>query len=118
MKIAITIRWSARAISAALATLFIVLFVGEGPPPMFEFSLTALESWLTLMIFSGFIATWRYELWGGVVSLGAMAGFYLADFAASGFRHWPRGWMFPTLALVPMLFLLAWWLGHGHRHGK
>jgi hypothetical protein len=115
MTIALIIRWAARCLSAALVGLFIVFFVGEGPPPLFEFSRDALMSWLLLLTVLGFMAAWRYEFWGGIIGLAAIADFYLTDYVAGDFRHWPRGWLFPGLMIVPLLFLLAWWLRRSHK---
>ncbi len=107
MKIAATFRWLARGLSIVLAGLLFVFMVGEGPPPLFDLSVVSLESWLLLLAVLGCLAAWRYELAGAIISLLAIAGFYLTDFAASG--HFPRGWIFPALALIPLMYLLAWW---------
>jgi len=96
-------------LSLVLAALIIIFVVGEGMPPLFTLSIAALESWFLLFTVVGSLAAWRYELWGGIVGLAAIAAFYFTDFVASGFRHFPGGWIFPTLAFTPLIFLLAWW---------
>lgn len=107
MKIATVFRWTARCLGAALTWLFIVLFVGEGPPPLFAFSRDALMSWLLLVMAFSFVAARRYEFWGGLIGLAAIAGFCLTDYVASGFQYYPRGWLFPLFVLTPILFLVA-----------
>lgn len=109
MKIELTLRSVARSLSIALATLIVILAVGEGLPPLFTMSVAALESWLLLLALVGLLAAWRSELWGGIAGLVGIGGFYFTDFAASGFRRFPGGWIFPILALVPVIFLSAWW---------
>ena len=111
MKIAIALRWVARGLSLTLAGLLVLLAVGEGGPPLFALSVAALESWFLLLAVLGSLAAWRYELGGGMTGLVAVAAFYFTDFAASGYRHFPGGWVFPALALTPLIFLLAWWRG-------
>jgi hypothetical protein len=118
MKVALTLRWVARGLSLALAGLLILLAVGEGGPPLFARSVAALETWFLLLAVFSSLAAWRYELGGGIAGLAAVAAFYFTDFAASSFRHWPGGWVFPTLAVVPLLYLLAWWRGRAVGHRK
>src|SRR5579871_1802396 len=109
MKIELTLRWVARSLSIALAALIAVLAIGEGLPPLFTVNIAALESWLLLLALVGLLAAWRCELWGAIAGLVGIGGFCFTDFAASGFRRFPGGWIFPMLALIPLIFLSAWW---------
>lgn len=106
MKSAAIFRWTGRCLSAGLIGLFMVFFVGEGPPPMFQLSDEALEFWLLVLTLAGLGVAWRYELAGALLALAGIGGFYLADFLKSG--NFPRGWVFPMFALTPCLFLVAW----------
>ena len=118
MKTATTFRWVARGLSLFFAGLFVLLFFGEGPPPIFALSAISLESWLLLIAVFAPLAAWRYELAGGLIGLVAIGAFYLTDFAAGGFRHFPRGWMLPAIALAPLLFLFAAWRRHAVQSHK
>lgn len=109
MKTALALRWTARALSLALVALVLTLAMGEGPPPMFSATMVALQCWLLVLTLAGMLAAWKYELGGALAGLAGIGGFYLADFAASGFRRLPGGWVFPMMALIPTLFFLAWW---------
>jgi hypothetical protein len=51
----------------------------------------------------GMLVLWRSRLVGGLMVVGGMATFYLAEFAISG--QFPGGWVFP-LCFVPGLFAL------------
>jgi len=118
MKIELALRWIARCLSIALTTFIVILAIGEGLPPLFTLSVVALESWSLLLTLVGLVAAWRYELWGGIASLIGIGCFYFTDFAASDFRHLPGGWIFPTLALIPVVYLFAWWRHQAMGRGK
>lgn len=68
-------------------------------PPLFHLSMLSLSLWLFLIAAFSPLAAWRYELPGSIISLLAFAAFYLIIF--------PRGWLFPSFTLAPLLFLLA-----------
>jgi len=119
MKIETTLRWIARCTSVALATLIIILAIGERDlPPFFAFSPEALLSWLLLSGLVGSLAAWRYELWGGIAGLVGFGGFYFIIFASRGFRHFSGGWIFWAMMLIPVLYLLAWWRHRAMSEGK
>jgi hypothetical protein len=110
MKSAIRVlRWIARGLSVALILLFGELIVGEGPPPFFPLSLQTIESVLLLLNLLGLLVALRAEATGGVLGIIGAAGFYLTDFAVSGFQRFPGGWLFPLLLITPVLYLLVWW---------
>jgi hypothetical protein len=110
MEDAITVlRWIARLLSVALVVLFCIFLIGEGPPPFFPLTLQTIASLLLLLALAGLLIALRAEALGGILGLAGSAGFYLTDFAASGFHQLPGGWIFPLLLIAPMLHLLVWW---------
>lgn len=110
MKTELTLRWVARILSLFFAGLYAVFVIGEGLPPLFSPSMAALQSWFLVLTFLALLAGWRYELWGGIVGLCGIAGFYFTNFVASGFRQFPGGWVFPMIAIIPACYLMAqWW---------
>lgn len=103
------LRWIARSLSAALLGLFCMFWVGEGPPPIFPPCFLTFEVGLLVLCLAGLVVAFRAELLGGTLGLAGSAGFYLANFAASGFHRFPGGWVFPLLLITPMLYLVVWW---------
>ena len=101
------LRWTARALSAGLVALFVVLVIGEGPPPFWPLSLHTLLAALLVACHAGLLIAWRWELVGGLLAMSCMAGFYLVDFANSGFERFPGGWVFPSLFFTGLLFVVA-----------
>lgn len=118
MKLELIFRWLARCLSALLTGLIVLLAIGEATPRLiayaFSVSATGLEFWLFFLAVGGLLVAWRSEFWGGLMGLAGIAGFYLTDLAASGFHRGPGGWVFPLLALAPVLFLLAAWRHHAN----
>lgn len=101
------IRWTARVLSAALFALFATLLLGEGPPPLWPFSITTLLFCFLATAFTALVVAWRWELAGSLIALAGVAGFYLVEWAQSDFNRVPSGWVMPLVALTGMLYLLA-----------
>ncbi|MGO9200680.1 MAG: hypothetical protein ACLQM8_09090 [Limisphaerales bacterium] len=102
------LRWAARLSALALAGLVLLMAVGEGFNP---FKLKPSELALSVPFWAcwlGLCLGCRWEGLGGLLAVGGVAGFYLVDFAVTGFRQFPRGWAFPALAIPGVLFLLSW----------
>lgn len=102
------LRWTARLLSVVLVALFCVFFLGEGHPPFFALSVQTMESSFLMLSLMGLLVAWRYEVFGGMLGMAGCVGFYLTDFAASGYHRLPGGWVFPLLFITPVLYLLAW----------
>ena len=87
------LRWSARLLSVALIALFCVFLVGDGIPPFSALSIRTMSlGFLLLVSLAGLLIAFRAEALGGMMGLAGAAGFYLADFIASG--SFPRGGYF------------------------
>jgi hypothetical protein len=107
------IRWIARTTAALAAGLILVIFVGEGIAegvgPLLQLNrretalmITFTAAWLGLLV------GWRWELIGGLLTVGAMIAFYLLDYLFSGTL--PRGPYFLLIFSPSMLFLICGWL--------
>lgn len=106
-------RWAGRVLG--LATFgFLAWFVaayflggrergsGDGHP------LTAIELTLAVMLAcaaAGMVIGWRWEIVGGLLTVGGMALFIAIEFAVHG--TWPRGWLIWWLAAPGLLYLAA-----------
>lgn len=104
---AFPLRRLARAASL-LSLAFISLFVlGEiltphAPPPAGLHDLVGLALFPGGLVV-GLLLAWRWELWGGLVSLGSMLAFYTWLGLQDG--SLPRGWVLPLLTLPGLLFV-------------
>jgi hypothetical protein len=106
----IIVRWTARLLSAGLVGLFVLFFVGEGPPPFWPLSAHTLSLAALCLCLAGLAIAWRAERLGGWLGLAGSVGFYAIDFVLSGYQRFPSGPVFPFTLVVPILFLLASWL--------
>ena len=71
-------RWSARIIGALLCLLILVMAVGDGMPNPFTQPVRLQVGFLALaLILAGIVAGWRWEFWGGIVSLSGWGLFVL-----------------------------------------
>jgi hypothetical protein len=101
------LRWIARLSSLALVTLFVAIAIGEGPPPLWPLSIHTLLFCLLVLCLAGLLVAWRWELVGGLIALAGIVGFYLVHFANTGFGHFPGGWVFPSMFVTGVLFVVA-----------
>lgn len=101
-------RWTARTLTVGLIVLFAAFGLGEGLPPLWPMSWHTVSATLLLVSLVGLMFAFRWELAGGLAALVGAVGFYGVDFAVSGFRGFPSGWVFPLLLVTPLLFLRSW----------
>lgn len=102
------IRWTARVASGLAAAVILLFFVGEGLDegisPLLQMSVRESTMMVAFaMVWLGLVLGWRWELFGGSLTLGGLAAFYLLDYAFSG--TFPRGPYFFLLASPSLLFL-------------
>ena len=107
------IRWIARATAALAAALILAIFVGEGIAEGIGPLLPLTHRETAMMIafagaWLGLILGWRWELIGGLLTMGAMIAFYLLDYLFS--RTFPRGPYFLLFFSPGLLFLICGWL--------
>jgi hypothetical protein len=106
------LRWVARIAASLSAALMLLIFVGEGiaggSAPLLR--LTGRETALMVAFAAawlGLVLGWRWELVGGLLTVGAMVAFYLLDYAWSG--SFPRGPYFLLFFSPSLLFLYCGW---------
>jgi hypothetical protein len=87
--------------------LYVALVIGQGPPPLWPLSIQTLLFCLLALCLAGLLIAWRWELAGGLTALVGIAGFYLVHFAESGFARFPGGWVFPSLFVTALLFVVS-----------
>lgn len=102
------VRWVARISSALTAALILLIFVGEGLAEGFEplLHLTARETAMMVAfvaVWLGLLLGWKWELYGGLLTVCGVAAFYLLDVLFSG--TFPRGPFFLIFASPALLFL-------------
>ena len=102
------VRWIAR-VGAGLTAVFILFMliahaITDGAAPLQY--LTARETAMMAafgIMWLGLIIGWKWELVGGLLSIGGVVVFYLVDYLFSG--TFPRGPIFFILAFPGALFL-------------
>ncbi len=102
------VRWIARGFSGLAAALILIIFIGEGLTegflPLLRLSVReALLMIAFLAVWLGLLLGWKWELYGGLLTVCGMAAFYLFDYLFSG--TFPRGPFFLILASPGLLFL-------------
>jgi len=102
-----TSKYGARTLSVLLTTMLAVFAIGEGVSPSRFSHAEAVLSLFMIAIVAGGLIGWKSEKVGGIVSLTGIAGFYAADYAASG--NLPRFSMLilSLLVLPGVLFLVS-----------
>ena len=110
------VRWIARISATLAAGLILLIFVGEAVAEGFV-PLTRLSvgEWAMMVAFAaiwaGLLVSWRWELFGGLLTICGLAAFYLLDYLLSA--SWPRGPYFLILASPAVLFLYCAWQTRG-----
>ena len=105
-------RWVARIAAGIMAFLILIIFSGEaladGFAPLQKMSvreMTMMAAFFVLWV--GLIVSWRWELFGGLLTIGGTAAFYLLDYLFSG--TFPRGPFFLIFASPSLLFIYYGW---------
>lgn len=104
--LAVACRWTARLVGAFLLLTIVLIAVGEGMPNPFTQPPAVQFGFLTLaMIMIGILAGWRWEFFGGVLSL---AGWCLFVAVVVWLKHLT---LFVLLLALPgILHLISAWL--------
>lgn len=102
------IRWIARILAGVTATLILIIFVGSGLAEGFEplLHLSAREATMMIpfaAVWLGLLLGWKWELYGGLLTLCGLIVFYLLDYSFSG--TFPRGPFFLLFASPSLLFI-------------
>lgn len=94
-----TTRWIARIIASLLLLLMLMIFIGEGVPPL---------SWATVgfaVIILGFLATWLNDWIAIMLIFTGLISFYTINFVQVG--RFPSGWVFPVMFLPGTLLIIS-----------
>ena len=112
------LRWTARILSLLAVGLVLLLAIGEGLDlTQFTVRELVLFAFFPLGVCVGMLLAWRWEGWGGSLTVASLTGFYLADYLASG--GFPRGVAFIAFAAPGFLFLLCgWWARSARVHSN
>ena len=106
--VARALHWASGLLGTAIALLFVVFAIGEGPPAAL---LLNPQTWALLVMLIGFILVWWHDLAGGVTSLFGFAVFYLFNYLEVD--RFPGGWVFPLCFLPGALAVTAWLMRAG-----
>ena len=96
-------RWTARVLGSLMVLFFLAFLLAEGPPPFSRF--TATERLMALgmgAVFLGLAAAWKWEGWGGLLSV---AGFALMVALSRRNMHM---WAVAYPAIIGAAHLLCW----------
>jgi len=102
------VRWIARISSGFAAALILIIFISEGLTEGFE-PLLHMSIRETIMMIAfvavwlGLLLGWKWELYGGLLTVCGVAAFYLADYMFTG--TFPRVPYFLIFASPSLLFL-------------
>ena len=83
------VRWIARVSAGIAAALILLFFIGEGLTGGFEplLHMTARETLMMVAfvaVWLGLLMGWKWELYGGLLTVCGVAAFYLVDYLFSG----------------------------------
>jgi hypothetical protein len=95
------LRWSARILSLC-SLLLVILMATDGPQWPNGREAVALLLF-PILVEAGFIVAWKWEMLGGLISLGALAAFYVWMFGSVG--RAPTGPYFALFTFPAVLFL-------------
>jgi hypothetical protein len=111
------LHWSARVLSFLSLAVLLLFMVGEGFNPFhLKGRELALAVFFPLGVMLGLGLAWRWQAFGGALTVGCLAAFYLVHRLGAG--RWPGGWAFGVLALPGVLFLLAALVGGRKTRGE
>ena len=102
------VRWIARASAGLTAALILLIFIGDGLAEGFEpvLHLTGREGAMMVAfvaVWLGLLLGWKWEFYGGLLSVCGVVAFYLADYLFSG--TFPGGPFILIFASPGLLFL-------------
>lgn len=106
------VRWIARIYAGVMAALILLIFVGEALADGFEpiLHLTVRETTMMIAFFAvwlGLLLGWKWDLFGGLLTICGVAAFYLLDYVFSGTL--PRGPFFLIFTSPGLLFIYYGW---------
>ena len=102
------VRWIARVSAGVTAALILLIFIGEGLAEGFEpiLHLPVRENVVMvafIAVWLGLLLSWKWELYGGLLTVCGLAAFYLLEYLFSGTL--PRGPFFLIFASPSLMFI-------------
>ncbi len=115
------VRWIAGAFSGLVAALILLIFIGnglaEGIEPVLHLSVReALMMVAFVAVRLGLLARWKWELYGGSLTIFGMVAFYLVDYLFSG--SFPRGLFYLFFSSPSLLFFYCGLQARKEPNGK
>ena len=103
---AVVMRWLARLGSLVSVTVLLLFIFGEGLDP----SRITFVEWVGLLFFpfgvmAGMLLAWRWETFGGALTLFSLLGFYMVMYSDRG--QLPGGIWFALFSLPGLIFLIC-----------
>jgi hypothetical protein len=98
------VRWTARALTALLVGLVLVIFIGEGFNPLKLKGVEVIQMIFFWTACIGMVIAWRWQVIGGALSLGGMILFFAVEFFVTG--GFPRLPVLYLMLLPGILFLM------------
>lgn len=102
-------RVTAGSLGLLIVMLCLLLYIGEGGPPLLRVHVETLMTWLLILWCISVVLSLKWMWLGGMLGLVGVGGFYMLDYAASG--RFPGGFVFPLLWIPPILTLASGFLG-------
>jgi hypothetical protein len=103
-RLEVSVRWTARALTALLVGVVLVIFIGEGFNPLRLKGIEVVQMVLFWTACVGMVLAWRWPVSGGSLSIGGMILFFTVELAVTG--GFPRGLFFYLMLLPGILFLV------------
>ena len=102
------VRWIARISAGFAAALILLIFIGEsltgGFEPLLHMSIRETLMMVAFVaLWLGLLLGWKWELYGGLLTICGVAAFYLVDFLFSGTIP---GVLLPLIFALPGLLFL------------
>ena len=111
-KLVCILRWIARTLASIMAVLILLIFVGEtlgeGVQSLLHMTVRGiLMMFAFFALWLGLLLGWKWEFFGGLLTLCAVIVFYTLNFLFTGI--FPGGPFFLIFAFPSLLFLYCGW---------
>jgi hypothetical protein len=110
LRLELTVRWTARALSVLLVGMVVVFMIGEGG--FNRWKLSTIEAVLMAYLLTtcvGMLLAWWWPFLGGVMASAGILLFYAVDVAGRGGKFL-NNLYFDLMLLTGLLFVLSAWL--------
>ena len=102
-------RWVAKTLTVLLFVLLAIILVAEGTRPWVKLTTMPFDEFLMffslVVALAGLLLAWKWEGFGGMLTLAGLLAFSIVDYSFSGKITW-NIWI---IGIPAVLFLLNWW---------